>query len=193
MKTVFAFVSILFTLLFGSGCAATTAQSLRADAEVVRKESTPDVLLRKGDAFAAVGDSTRAEQYFAAALAAGGNAQLLVRRLIRVCVADQRYRAALAYAEDYLRNHPQDYQIRFARATLAAGVGEIEIARDDLNLLVRATPNNPDVHFALAVLLRDEFRDLPLARAHFATYMKLAPRGANTEQARAYSTDEAIQ
>lgn len=185
MKHRFAVASIFSALLFGSGCAATTAQSLRADAEVVRKESTPDVLLRKGDAFAAVGDSTRAEQYFAAALAAGGDARILVRRLVRVCVSDQRYRAALAYAEDYLRHSPHDYDVRFARATLAAGVGEIEVARDDLNLIVKAMPNNPDVHFALAVLLRDEFGDLPQARAHFLAYTRLAPRGPNSEQARA--------
>ncbi|HEY5956478.1 MAG TPA: tetratricopeptide repeat protein [Polyangiaceae bacterium] len=191
MKTQLVLVTVVSAVAFGSGCAATAAQSLRRDAEVVQKESTPEVLLRKGDAFAAVGDTTRAEQYFASAQAAGGEPHLLVRRLIRVCVADQRYRAALVYAEDYLRKHPLDDEVRFARATLAVGVGEPRLARDDLNRLVEATPRNPEVHFALAVLLRDEFGDLPAARRHFANYLALAPHGRNREQAQASAATEA--
>src|SRR4051812_43323326 len=115
----------LVCLCFGSGCAASAGEAIRADAEVVRRESTPDVLLHRGEGFAAVGDSTRAEQYYAAALAAGGDPHLLVRRLIRVCVSSQRYHAALGYADDYLLRHPADHEVRFARATIAMGVGDI--------------------------------------------------------------------
>ena len=173
-----------------TACAGSARDALRADADIVRRESTPEILLQRGDGFAAVGDATRAEQYYAAALAAGGAPQRLVRRLIRVCVGDQRYRAALAYAGDYLRRHPRDDEVRFARATIAAGVGETELARADLTRLAASAPNNAEVHFALAVLLRDDFSDLPRARAHFARYLALAPRGSNAAQARAAAEDE---
>jgi hypothetical protein len=153
----------LIPLAFVTGCGASAGgasagDATRADAEVVRRESTPEVLFRRGDAFAAVHDATRAEQYYAAALAAGGDAPVLVRGLIRVCLSDQRYRAALAYADDYLRRHPEDHEVRFARTTVAAGVGETELAYDDLTHLS--------------------------AREHFARYLALAPRGANAAQAR---------
>jgi tetratricopeptide (TPR) repeat protein len=169
---------------FGSGCAVSAGDAIRADAEVVRRESTPEVLLHRGEAFASVGDSTRAEQYYAAALAAGGNPHLLVQRLIRVCVSGQRYWAALAYADDHLLRRPSDHEIRFARATIAVAVGETELARADLTELAEAVPNNPDVHFALAILLRDELSSLPEAREHFARYLALAPNGPSAAQAR---------
>ncbi|HET7538721.1 MAG TPA: hypothetical protein VFK05_02580 [Polyangiaceae bacterium] len=174
----------LACLCTASGCVTRAGHAIRADAEVVRRESTPEVLLHRGEGFAAVGDSTRAEEYYAAALAGGGDPQLLVRRLIRVCVSGQRFRAALAYADDYLLRRPSDHEVRFARATIAGAVGEIEQAYADLIELAEAVPDNPDVHFALAVLLRDDLVDLPEARAHFARYLALAPNGSNAAQAR---------
>jgi Flp pilus assembly protein TadD len=178
--------AILLGLSCGVGCAGNAGQAIRADAEVVRRESTPNVLLHRGDAFAAVGDSTRAEQYYAAALAAGGDQHSLVRRLVRVCVSGQRYRAALAYADDYLLHHPSDHEVRFARATISVGVGETEQAHADLTELVKVEPNNPAVHFALGVLLRDDLADLPEARVHFARYLALAPNGSNAAEARVF-------
>jgi tetratricopeptide (TPR) repeat protein len=178
---------VLLGLGCGAGCASSAGSSIRADAEVVRRESTPDVLLHRGEGFAAVGDSTRAEQYYAAALAAGGNPHLLVRRLIRVCVSGQRYRAALGYADDYLLRRPADHEVRFARATIAVAVGETEQAHADLTELAKAEPNNPDVQFALGVLLRDALADLPEARTHFARYLALAPNGSNAAEARIFA------
>jgi len=174
----------LLLLSFGAGCGRSAGESIRANAEVVRRESTPEVLLHRGEGFAAVGDSTRAEQYYAASLAAGGDPPLLSRRLISVCVMGQRYRAALGYADDYLLRNPSDHEVRFARATIAVAVGETELARADLSELATAQPNNPDVHFALAMLLRDDLAELPEAREHFARYLSLAPNGAKAAQAR---------
>jgi len=191
MKTKLA----IYLLCLGSswGCAARVGDSIVADAEVVRRESTPEVLLHRGEGFAAVDDSTRAEQYYAAALAGGGDPHLLVRRLIRVCVSGQRYRAALAYADDYLVRRPADHEVRFARATIAVAIGETAQARADLTELAKAVPDNPDVHFALALLLRDDLVDMDEARAHFARYLALAPNGSNAAQARAAMDQEAAE
>ncbi len=167
------------------GCASTGADTLKANVGVVQRESTPERLVEKGDAFAAVGDTTRAEQYFAAALAAGGDPSLVARRLIRVCVADRRYHAAIMYAEDHLRRRPDDREVRFAIATLLAGVGNPAAARQHLEQLVLASPDDADVHFALAVLLRESAHDLAGADRHFREYLQLSPGGADAPQARA--------
>jgi predicted Zn-dependent protease len=142
-----------------AGCGASAAPSLKANALMVQRESTPDILMGRGDAFASVGDSTRAEQYFAAALAGGGDSSQLTRRLIRVCVSDQRFHSAILYAENHLRRFPSDYAVRFVLATVLAGIGDTAAAQQNLELLARETPEDADVHFALAVLLRESGHD----------------------------------
>jgi tetratricopeptide (TPR) repeat protein len=141
--------------------------------------------LERGDLYAAVGDTTRAEQYFAAALSAGGPDAVLTRRLIRVCVSDHRFRAALDYASDHLRRHPDDRQIRFARATIEAALDEPLAAKSDLDAILEREPNDANVHFALATLLRDKLDDAQAADTQFRLYLRDRPNGSNAEQARA--------
>lgn len=176
---------VAWALALCGGCATTTGETLKANAEVVREESTPEKLLERGDAYAAVGDTTRAEQYFAAALSVGADPSLVTRRVIRVCVADQRYHVAVQYAENHLRHYPDDKQVRFALATLYAGLGEPGSARVHLEMLGESSPDDPDVHFALALLYRKDLHDLLRADHHFRHYLRLAPRGPNAAQARA--------
>lgn len=57
-------------------------------AESARHEASAEVLLEHADASRAVGDMTRAEQYYVAAREAGAPDQLIVERLLLVCVAD---------------------------------------------------------------------------------------------------------
>jgi tetratricopeptide (TPR) repeat protein len=175
--------AVVYALALG-GCATTGGEALKANAQVVQRESTPKRLVEKGDAFAAVGDTTRAEQYFAAALSAGGPPTFVTRRLIRVCVADQRYHVAIVYAENHLRRYPDDREVRFVLATLLAGVGDAAAARQHFEQLEQTSPEDADVHFALAVLLREDFRDLAGADRHFREYLRLSPTGADAAQAR---------
>ncbi len=168
-----------------SGCGATATQSLKANAQIVQRESTPELLTTRGDAYAAVGDTTRAEQYFAAALSVGGDASVLTRRLIRVCVADQRFHVALLYAENHLRRDPDDHPVRFALATILAGIGETDRAQQHLELLEIAAPQDADVHFALAVLLHEGGHDALRADKEFRLYLHYAPGGVNAAQAHA--------
>ena len=177
--------ALLASLGLVAACATTESDKLRANVEVVRRETRPDLLLAKGDAYEAVGDSTRSEQYLTTALAAGGDEAVLVPRIVRVCVADRRFRAALAYAEDYLRRHPGDRDMRFAHGAISAAIGEGAAARADLRALVEGWPDNPEYHFAFAVLLRDEPDEAAAAREQFALYLKLDPDGPNAEMARA--------
>ena len=99
------------------GCASSQSK-IQHDLATMQRESKPDRLTARGEAFAAVGDMTRAEQYFVAAVKGGGDPGRLVRRLIAVCVADGRYPAALEYADDYLRKYPNDAEVKYAGTTL---------------------------------------------------------------------------
>jgi Tfp pilus assembly protein PilF len=169
-----------------AGCSATTGDAVEAQAKVVERETSVPNLVARGDTFASVGDMTRAEQYYATALAAGGDHAELVRKIIRVCVADRRYREAIVYAEDYLRKHPDDTAVRFALATLSLAVEDTDAARDALERVLTDSPSDADAHFAMATLLQGgEESDAAGAELHYRRYLELAPRGRSAAAARA--------
>ena len=174
----------LSLLLLGTGCASSALSQQREQA-ALRKESTAHVLIEHGDAAAAIGDMTRAEQYFVAALKAGGDEPEIVRRLLVVCVADQRYPAAAEYAEQYLRRHPLDVDLRFATASIQIAVGETGRARELLDAVLKERPNWAEAHYALAGLMRSQGEPLALADQHDLQYLKLNPRGSLADTARA--------
>lgn len=164
------------------GCAAPQSKMQRG-VEIMQAQSAPDQLAARGDAFASVGDMTRAEQYFAAALRSGGEPARLVRRLIAVCAADGRYPVALEYADDHLRKHPGDVDVRFAAATLRLAAGDEKRAREELALVLAAKPGFGDAHYALALLDKGK-GDVMAADAEFRAYLAAAPDGEHVEVAR---------
>lgn len=166
---------------FGSGCGASALKQQ----EVIKKEASASELERKGDAYARIGDMTRAEQYLVASLKAGGNEKRIVGRLLVVCAADQRYVVALEYAEQYLHHHPEDDDVRFAAASLHAAVGDSARARGILEDLVRVHPTWAEAHYVLAGVLRDQGEPRELADIHDLEYLKAKPDGPLSESARA--------
>lgn len=170
----------LFAVLVCCGCASghpPEAQSPRAD--------SPSELLARGEAAAAAGDATRAEQYFAAALQVGGEDPRIVQRLLAACVSDRRYPAAIQYAERYLRHHPDDPEIGFAAASLQLATGNFARARELLEALTKRVPRWPEPHFALASVLREQGEAPADAELHDLEYLKIAPSGPLAETARA--------
>lgn len=176
--------AILLTAALLAACASKSAE-MRANLDTFNSERTPDKLLARGRAFAALGDTTRAEEYYAAALEAGGNEKEIMRLLLEVCVRDGRYRAAIEYAKPYVQRHPDDVRCRYVLGTLYQAVSEPKSARSELEVVVRTMPDEPDPHFALATLLRDDERDLVAAESQFREYLRLAPNGNHAEEARA--------
>lgn len=175
----------IILLLFSCvACASSPEQRLRADVHVFQEEQTAQKLSARGRAFAAVGDTTRAREYFDAALEAGGDDRVLTPLLLSVCVRDGRYRLAIEYAERHLRRHPRDARMRFVLGTLRAGVGESVSAEADLSQVLATAPDNSDAHYALAVLLRDQRADLVGADQHFRAYLALQPEGEHSEEAK---------
>jgi tetratricopeptide (TPR) repeat protein len=165
-------------------CASSPERRLQADVRTFQSEQSPEKLAARGRAFAAMGDTTRAREYFDAALEAGGDDQELTLLLLNVCVRDGRYRLAIDYAEQYVRKHPGDQRMRFVLGTLRAGVGEPLAAEAELTKVVAATPENPDAHYALAVLLRDQRNDALGADQQFRAYLQLQPEGEHSEEAK---------
>lgn len=177
---------LALVMSFAWGCASTAQQARRDRLELERERSTAE-LIRKGEASSVVGDMTRAEQYFVAALHSGTRERFIVSRLLMVCVADQRYPVAAEYADDYLRRHPGDLDIAFAAASIHAALGQRERARALLEALIQQRPAWPEPHFTLASVLREDndAEALALADTHDLAYLKLEPQGPLAEMAKA--------
>ena len=178
-----AFIFAIFCSL-STACGKSALEGGRGP-DALGKESSLRELTARGDASAAIGDMIRAEQYFVSALKAGGDERKLVRRLLVVCAADQRYPAAAEYAEQYLHRHPTDIDLRFAAASIQAAVGATRRARELLDSVLRERPDWAEAHYALASMMRAQGEPLALADLHDLQYLKLNPQGALAETARA--------
>jgi Flp pilus assembly protein TadD len=157
---------------------------------IMRKGEQPQKLIEEGRAFSVVGDTTRAEQYFAAAIAHGADEAAVIPLIIKVCVRDGRYELAIDYAQHYTQKHPGDAHMRYLLGTLYAAIGDGGRARRELEFVVGAKPNDPEPHWALAKVLLDQGKDPVLADGQFREYLRLAPTGAHAEEARASLTQE---
>ena len=178
-------VGALASSLGAVACAPPTAgDKVKADLETMRSETTADKLLDRGKAFATIGDSTRAEEYLAAAIEQGADPKEALPLLMNVCITAGRYRAAAQYAEGHLRRHPDDVRTRFVLATLYVALGENQPARTNLERVVEQRPNDANAQYALAVLARDADNDLVDADKHFREYLRLDPNGAHAEEAK---------
>jgi len=165
----------------GTPSAADTAGRLK----IMTQAAQPEKLLQEGKAFAAIGDTTRAEQYFSAAITRGADEAKVMPLIVAVCVRDGRYELAIDYASRYAQKHPNDIRMRYLLGTLYAAVGDSGHARGELEFVVQAKPNDPEPHWALAKVLHDEAKDPSLADGQFREYLRLAPTGTHAEEARA--------
>jgi Tfp pilus assembly protein PilF len=141
--------------------------------------------VERGRAFAAVGDSTRAEQYLTAAMDAGADPRSVMPSLLHACVESHRYRVAAEYVGEYLRRNPDDASLRLLHGMLEAAVGDRAVARREFEAVLRVRPDDSDGQYALAVLLRDEMDDPAGADEHFRAYLRIAPNGLHAAEARA--------
>jgi tetratricopeptide (TPR) repeat protein len=151
----------------------------------MKKSEQPTKLIEQGRAFAAVGDTTRAEQYFSAAIANGADEAVVVPLIVKVCVSDGRYELAIEHASRYTQKHPNDVRVRYLLGTLYGAIGDSARARGELEFVVNAKPDDPEPHWALAKILHDEGKDPLLADGQFREYLRLAPTGAHADEARA--------
>lgn len=147
------------------------------------EEVSGEDLYQAGIRHAQAGDLLRAEQYLASSMHRGHDQQASLRALVRVCVASSRLRAALRYADPYLRQHPTDWALRYLVATIHLGLGEPAVARGHLTRVIELAPDEPDAHFVMGELLRDEDADISGAGVSFRRYLALAPDGERSAEA----------
>ena len=178
-----ATVAIALALPLLSACGPPPRSRIERDLDTVRAEETPEKLFARGRAYASVADHTRAEQYLAAAIDAGGDPREILPLLLRVCVAEKRYRVAIDYTERYLKKQPADHRMRLVLGTLLVNVGEVEPAASQLDRVLEEAPHLAQAHYARAVLARDE-GDAVTADRHFREYLRLEPRGDHVAEAK---------
>jgi tetratricopeptide (TPR) repeat protein len=151
-----------------------------------------EALFARGEMFAQAGDHTRAEQYFAAAIDAGGKPSAILPHLLKACVASGHLRLASEYAEAELQRSPNNARLRFVSGALRAQLGDGPLAREHLVRAATDLPNDPSVQFSVAAFFRDTMVDRVNADPYFRHYLELAPKGEHADEARA-SLMERIQ
>jgi tetratricopeptide (TPR) repeat protein len=166
-------------------CGASQGDRMKAEIQEAQAQQTTEKLVRRGREFAAAGDTTRAEQYFAAAIGHGGDERSILPMLLIVCIQDGRFRVAIEYASSYLKRHPGDTKVHLLLGTLYSAIGDAQPAHRELQRVLDERPSDVDAHYALAVLSRDNENDPVSADKHFREYLRLAPNGPHAEEAQA--------
>lgn len=146
---------------------------------------TPAGLYEMAERYERRGDSTRAEQYAALAVAQGFPEERAIGLLVGSCLGTNRPRSALAYAEPYARRHPEELRLRILIAAIRVALSEWHEARRELEPLVLDDPANALSHYLLGVVLRDGFAEYRLAAAQLSAYLRLEPGGTHAGEARA--------
>lgn len=172
------------TLASAAGCAPSQGTRTHSQLRTLQKETRWQELYERGRAFAAVGDFTRAEEYFGAALDTGGDSQKLIPLILYCCMQDGRYLLAAQYAEEHLQKHPNDYRTRFVLGSIYAGIGQEAQAERELARVVEAKPDEAEAHYALGKILWDGRKSYGAADRHFREYLRLTPSGPHAAEAK---------
>lgn len=143
------------------------------------------MLLERGRAFAAAGDSIRAEQYLVAAASRGASDRDVLPALLAVCIRGQRYGAALRHVERYLARRPNDRALLQLSAVLYLSTGSPERARVALERVVKAAPDEPEPRYLLARAHR-ELGQPRRAAPQLRRYLSLEPGGSQAREAKAW-------
>ncbi len=168
--------------LVAVGCGAPASQPAKSAASSPLKD--PAVLVEQAEAHARGGDFTRAQQYFAAAIAAGAKSKAVLPGLLKACIASGDLRLATEYAENELSRNPDDAHLRFLAGALEAQIGNRTAARDHLVKAAEELPRDANVQFSVATFFRDDMQDRVEADPYFRGYLELAPLGEHAPEAR---------
>jgi tetratricopeptide (TPR) repeat protein len=185
MQRIFS-AFVFATALFAVGCGASANESTKQHQAGPKYSPLKDpvVMMEHADAFAENGDYTRAQQYYSAALAAGGKPSVVLPKLLRACIASGDLRLATEYAEQELSRNPDDAKLRFVTGALHAQIGNRPAARNHLAQAAEQLKQNPKVQYSVATFFRDDLQDRVSADPYFREYLRLAPNGEHAAEAR---------
>ncbi len=181
MQRIFS-AFVVVTALSAVGCGSTVSGPTKNGAASPLKN--PSVLVEQGESFAEGGDFTRAQQYYAAAIAAGGKSSKILPQLLKACIAAGDLRLASEYAEAELSRNPDDSHLRFLAGALAAQIGNRPNAHKHLVQAAKELDKDANVQFSVATFLRDDMKDRIEADPYFRDYLRLAPKGEHAAEAR---------
>ena len=136
------------------------------------------------------GDTLRAEQYALLAMRQGYPEDRLIVTLLQACLASSRLRAALVYAEPFLRRHPEHVGLRFLVATVQLGLGHAAAAERELQRVSARRPELAETYYLGGVIARDAFDDPAEARTRFEHYLALAPHGEHAPELVAWLSEQ---
>lgn len=140
-------------------------------------------LRAQGLSFARRGDLVRAQQYLSAAMAKGFDERIVVPEIVKVCIAASRLRAALAFAEPYVLNHPEDAGMQYVVGTIHMVLGNLQAASDHLGGALQANRLMKDALFSIA-LIASERGNTRAARKNLEEYLLARPRGRHAIRAK---------
>lgn len=156
------------------------------------EQRTPDALYARGLDWARRGDMVRAEQYMALAVRAGYPEPRALVAIVDACLAASRLRAALNYAEPYVRRHPGAWRVRLLVASIHAALGHDLVARDELHRTLAHPEAGGETHYLLASLLDQRFDDEAGARDAYTAYLDHAPHGEHVAEAAAWLAEHPV-
>jgi len=182
MHRIFS-VFVVSTALVTVGCGANAIERQKPGAAMAPLKDQK-LLVQQGEAYAEAGDFTRAQQYYAAALAAGAKSSVILPHLLRACIAAGDLRLASEYAETELARNPDNARLRFVAGALHAQVGNREAARKHLVQAASEMKEDAKVQFSVATFFRDDLKDIISADPYFREYLRLAPKGEHAPEAR---------
>ncbi len=136
------------------------------------------------------GDTLRAEQYALLAMRRGYPEDRLIGTLVQACLASSRLRAALVYAEPFLRRHPEQVRLRLLVATVQLGLGHAAAAERELQRVSARRPELAETYYLGGVIARDAFGDPAEARTRFEHYLALAPHGEHAPELVAWLSEQ---
>jgi tetratricopeptide (TPR) repeat protein len=183
MQRIFSTL-VVTTALFAVGCGASLNEQPKHAGPHYSPLKDPNVMVEHAEAFAENGDFTRAQQYYSAALAAGGKSSVIMPKLLKACIASGDLRLATEYAEQELSKNPEDGSLRFVTGALQAQIGNRPAARRHLVEAAAKMKQNPKVQFSVATFFRDDMQDRAEADPYFREYLRLAPTGEHAAEAR---------
>ena len=184
MQRIFS-AFIVASALFAVGCgAAANEQPKHAAGPQLSPLKDPNKMTEYAEAFAENGDFTRAQQYYSAALAAGGKPSAILPKLLKACIASGDLRLATEYAEQELSRNPEDSNLQYVTGALYAQIGNRPAARKHLVEAAAKMKQNAKVQYSVATFFRDDMGDRAEADPYFREYLRLAPTGEHAAEAR---------
>lgn len=144
--------------------------------------NAPEALNNAATALAESGRLDEAAGLYLRSIEADTNYTTGLRNLGQVYMALQKNEAALLVLGRLKSLEPRDVQAQFLYVGCLKALGRYEEARDELQAMATARPNDARVHRELGLLYTEQLRDPVRGREHITVSLKLDPNQEDLQQ-----------